>query len=159
MADYLEFGIGLEETGTTTSTTTTTTQTTTTTSTSTITSTSTSTSTTTTNPPGSMCAGHDTAVEEDYTIDHADGSGTGTVSGSGDDEILTLDPGEYWEYPTWYYGIGNARIFKDKYQTGSGTIVVKYRTEATKAATEVLGWTVYSGEFNSLGWVGIKVEG
>jgi len=82
------------------------------------------------------------------------------VNGTGDDEALTLDPGENWEYPTWYYGVAsNARITKDKYQSGSGTITVYYRTGITKEATELLGWTAYSGDFASLGWVGIRVEG
>jgi hypothetical protein len=81
------------------------------------------------------------------------------VSGSGDDEILTLASGEYWEYPTWYYGTKNACIFMDKYQSGSGTINVYYRTASDKATCEGLGWTAYSDEFASLGWVGIRVEG
>lgn len=99
-------------------------------------------------------------MEETYIEDHASGSGTATVSGTGDNEIVTLEPGEYWEYPTWYYGIStNATITKDKYQTGSGTIIVRYRTGPTKVATEALGWSLYSGEFNSLGWVGMRVEG
>ena len=98
-------------------------------------------------------------MEEDFTRDHSDGAGTGTVSGSGDDEILTLGVGEYWEYDTWYFGGGQARIDMDKYQTGSGTIIVKYRTGVTKEATELLGWTAYSGSFTSNGWVGIRVEG
>jgi len=107
-----------------------------------------------------VCFGHDTGVEEDYAEDHASGSGTGTVNSTGDSETLTVNPGEYWEYPTWYYGTGsNARITKDKYLTGSGTINVYYRTGATKGATELLGWTAYSGDFVSLGWVGIRVEG
>jgi len=81
------------------------------------------------------------------------------VEGSGDDERVLLGPGEYWEYPTWYLGTGQARITKDKYQSGSGTVIVYYRTGTSEANCEAQGWTLYSGDFTSEGWVGIRVEG
>ena len=103
--------------------------------------------------------GQDTGIDEAYAEDHSSGSGTGSVEGTGDDERLILGTGEYWEYPTWYLGVGMARITKNKYKSGSGTIIVYYRTAGNKIATELLGWTEYTGDFESAGWVGIRVEG
>lgn len=104
--------------------------------------------------------GHDPPVEEDYALDHTDGSGTGAPSGSGDDEILTIALGENWEYETRYVGAGEMVIAIDKYQTGSGPIpTIEYKTGATRVACEADSWNVYNGtSFTCTGWAKVRMS-
>jgi hypothetical protein len=110
--------------------------------------------------PGTVVFGHDTAVDEDYAEDLSTWTGTGTVSGSGDAEILTQSVGDVDVSPTWNLGAGEAVILIDKYQSGSGPTpaLIEYKTGVTKAAAEADTWTTYDNvSFTSLGWVKVRV--
>ena len=61
------------------------------------------------------------------------------------------------ESTPWYLGAGNAVIRIDKYNTGSGTVLVEYRTGATQAACLAASYATYVGSFVSLGWVQIRI--
>jgi len=154
-ATVWEIGFDLT-TGTTSSTTTTTYSTTT----SSTTFSTLSSTTTSTQPPGSVCYGHSTGVEEDYTRTiSGNGSGTATVIGSGDNEKLVFYTGDYWEFDSWNFGSGNCRILKDKYLTGyDGSISVKYKDGATQALCEADSWHDYSGQFTCSGWVKVRLD-
>lgn len=123
-------------------------------------STTTSSTTSTTQPPGSVVSGYHTSVDEDYDINfQGNWTGTALITGSGDAEKILFDAGENLQLASWNLGSGTATIELDKYQSGyDGSITVKYRTGATKAACEAAGWTTYSGSFTSLGWVGVRLE-
>jgi hypothetical protein len=57
----------------------------------------------------------------------------------------------------WYLGSGEAVIRIDKYNTGSGSYTLEYRTAATAAACLVAAWDLYGTSFTSLGWVQIRI--
>jgi len=111
-------------------------------------------------PEGSVCWGHDTSVEEDFTVNFTgDWAGTGTISGSGDSEQINLAPGEYMESPSRKTGAITVILDLDKYGTGYGSPTVKYKTGETEEECEAVGsWTTYSAPFSSSGWVKVRVE-
>ena len=110
---------------------------------------------------GDVCWGHDTAVEETYIRDIADGSGTGTQSGTGDSEKVYLKSGEYWEFETWCIASEEVCIDINKY-LGDATYTdfnVYYKTGTTKSLCEADTWHLLIGsDFVSNGWVKVRVE-
>lgn len=111
---------------------------------------------------GTVTWGHDTGVTETNVRDFSGNwTGTGSVSGAGDAEILSLDAGEYMESEVVNSGSETITVTKDKYGSGGmGTagITVKYRTGATVAVCEAASWTAYSTPFSSLGYFQVRVE-
>lgn len=108
---------------------------------------------------GTWCWGHDTGVEEDFTGDIADGSGTAQVVGVGDDELVCVEAAENWVFPSVNTGAIEIELAYDQYDTGSGVPgTIEYRTGASKAACEAAGWTGYTGHFSSLGWVQVRIS-
>ena len=108
--------------------------------------------------PGTVCWGHDTAIAEDYAEDLSTWTGTATVSGSGDSEIITFTSGQEKISPVWNLGTGYFMITVDKYNTGSGTILVQYKTGATSGDCGSDTWRDYSDFLISLGYVQIKLN-
>lgn len=102
---------------------------------------------------GEWCWGHDTGVDEKYIGNLADGAGTATVTGTGNSENLTINNVEYWILPAVQTGAVEIKIVYDKYQAGSGSGLIQYRTGATRGACETVGWNAYAGHFTSLGWI------
>jgi len=108
---------------------------------------------------GEVVWGHDNATEpniRDLTL----WSGTGAVSGSGDDEIVTIEVGQEMVSETWQLGIFEAVIDYDYYQSGSGPVpTIEYKTADTEVNCEAVGsFTTYDGtSFTCLGWVIIRV--
>jgi hypothetical protein len=101
---------------------------------------------------GEICWGHDTDVLEINVKDfQGRWTGTGTIEGSGDNEVIRLKPGQYMESESWY-------IQRDFYQSGSGSVTIEYRTGATRAVCDAAGWTAYSEPFSSSNWVGVRLE-
>ena len=111
--------------------------------------------------PATKVWGHQTGTEEDHQntfVNNWTTSGGWTPSGSGDDEVLQGECGGVSISQRWYLGAFEATIFVDKYQTGSGTPVVYYKTATTGAGLSAASWTLYNGvSFTSLGWVKLKV--
>jgi len=122
-----------------------------------VTTTSTTTTTvTTTTVPGSICYGHDTAVEEDNIEDFTGKwEGPGTISGSGDSEKVQFYVGQYKRLiAPHYYGTGQAVVKLNKYQTGDN-VSIYYKTAGSPGAIGAAEWSDYSGEFTSQGFVDV----
>lgn len=107
--------------------------------------------------PGEWCWGHDTGVAEKYIGNLVEGTGTSTVSGTGNDEYLTIDDGKYWLFPAVQTGTVEIKIGYDKYQAGSGNGSIQYRTGANKGACETTPWNNYTAHFTSLEWIQVRV--
>ena len=107
---------------------------------------------------GTWVWGHDSGVTEDFTGDFADGSGTGTVAGTGDDETVCIEIGQDWTLPAVNTGNRMIEITYDQYQSGSGTGTIEYRTASTKAACLTAGWNTYTVPFTSSGWVQVRMS-
>jgi len=110
-------------------------------------------------PAGTVCWGHDTGVIE-ANVRNFTGkwAGTGTISGAGDSEQIELLSSEYEESETWEIGAGRIKITIDKYGTGSGTVVVKYKDGNSLANCEADSWHNYTGSYVSSGWVKVRIE-
>jgi hypothetical protein len=104
--------------------------------------------------------GHSTSVDENNVRTFADNtSGDATATGSGDAEKLRFKSGEYRETEDIdTSGTPVVIIQKDKYQSGSGTITVKYKTAATQGGLTSESWSTYTVPFESSGWVKVRVE-
>jgi len=84
-------------------------------------------------------------------------SGTGTISGEGTAEKITLASGDEEESDTWELGVGIARVLINKYEGEVVDVTVYYKTGNSIANCEAEGWTEYIKEFSSLGFVRLKV--
>ena len=106
------------------------------------------------------CWGHDTAVDEAYAADFADGVTDGNIAGSGDSETLELTQGQEWVsqiVPTY---VGEVSFQHNKYAVGSGVCgTAYYKTGATREDCEADDWHEYDcvNYFVSLGWVQMKI--
>ena len=107
---------------------------------------------------GSYTWGHDTGVEEDNIKNLSEGSGTGAVLDAGDSENLELDEGENWELPTVNVGSGTKVIELNKYGSGDGSPIVKYKTGDSEINCDADTWHDYSGNFTSTGWSKIQLS-
>ena len=107
---------------------------------------------------GSYTWGHDTAVEEDNVKNLSEGSGSGSVIDTGDDEQLELDEGENWELPTVNVGSGTRVIELNKYGSGDGSPDLQYKTGTDEANCDSDTWHDYLGSFTSEGWAKIKLD-
>ena len=108
---------------------------------------------------GEVCWGHDTGVLELNIKDFTDWTGTGTVSGSGDSEIISLHSGDYMESPTWNFGIGTLIIGKDIYASGYGAPDIYYKTGDSEATCDADTWTLYTGSPVACArWVKVRIE-
>jgi len=108
---------------------------------------------------GSTCWGHDTGVTEDNTRDFSGNwTGTGTISLSGDSEIITLNPGEYMESEVIQIS-GQIQVNLNSYapEDASGpAATVEYKTGSD--AGSLGSYQTYSAPFTSDGYVQIKVS-
>ena len=110
---------------------------------------------------GTICWGHDTSIMEQIARDfNIDWSGTGNVTGSGDDEVMNMEIGQTMTSITWNLGIMTAQVARDTYKTGTGEpVTISYKTGDTEKKCNEEDWHVYDGiSFISLGWVKIKVD-
>ena len=105
---------------------------------------------------GEWCWGHDTGVAEEYIGNLVDGIGTSIVSGTGNNEYLTIGAVKYWLFPAVQTGTVEIEITYDKYQAGSGSGSIQYRTGANKGACETAAWNDYTSHFTSLEWIQVK---
>jgi len=113
---------------------------------------------------GEWCWGHDTSVEEENVADLSEGTGTGTVTSTGDAEYLTLLGGQTWTLPAVQTGEEEIEITYDKYENqdgagagSGGPGLIEYRTGADQATCEAAGWNTYTVHFTSSGWVQVRV--
>ncbi len=97
-------------------------------------------------------------MEEENIRNLSEWSGTGSVSGVGDAEIISLETGQYMESESWKLGSGWCAITIDKYDSGVGSYTVEYKTGDSLVNCEADAWNNYIGPFDSLGWVKVKVS-
>jgi len=105
---------------------------------------------------GDVCWGHATYsdIEEDVARPLGAWSGSSELVGTGDEETLEMDVGEYQESESWEVGTGECGIDINKYRTGSDlTPTIKYKTGATEAECEAEP-TLWSWGFNEEGQLG-----
>ncbi|GAG74655.1 unnamed protein product, partial [marine sediment metagenome] len=111
-------------------------------------------------PAGSYVYGHDTAVDEDYLRNLAQGTfSSAWYEGAGDAEKILLAAGGTWISKVEYVGAGNMVINTDTYDTGSGSVTVHYKTGTTIANCIADSWNAYSDGFTSTGWAQVKITG
>ena len=108
---------------------------------------------------GTICWGHSTGVAEDNTKTFASNwTGTAAIQSSGDDENVALDSAEYEESETWEIGAGRVQLTIDKYGTGSGSPITKYKQGSSSANCEADSWHTYTVPFLCGGWIKIRIE-
>lgn len=105
---------------------------------------------------GSVVWGHDTGVDESNVENLSSWIGTGEASGSGDDEIITLVTEQYMDSSDVNIS-GMVTLAWNKYKTGDDP-TVKYKTAAAQESLDAAEWIDYTDQFNSLGWVRIRIE-
>jgi len=102
--------------------------------------------------------GHDTGATEDNIRDFTGNwTGTGAINGSGDAEVLCVEPGEYMESEVVITGIKTVELLQNEYAAGD-TILLRYRHGATEVACLAAAWNDYTVPFLSLGYVQVRVE-
>lgn len=112
-------------------------------------------------PPivGETTWGHDTAVTETNIRDFSGNwTGTGSISGAGDAEVLELDSGEYMESEVVNTGTDTVTLLQNEYDITGDDVTMRYRHGATEAACLIAGWNNYTVPFVSLGYVQVRME-
>jgi hypothetical protein len=87
-------------------------------------------------------------------------SGSGEITGSGDEESIELHTGDILEMDVpWHICDRRKRIVLkyNKYRSGSPA-VIKYKIGETLAECNLDTWHIYTGPFNHLGWIRVRVE-
>lgn len=108
---------------------------------------------------GSTVWGHITGVFEDNVRTWSGNwTGTGTISGSGDSEYISLMPDEYLISEIVDTGGRTIYLGRNIYVAG-GDVVTYYRTAATEVGIESATWNMYDEDlkFDSLGYVQVKL--
>jgi len=107
---------------------------------------------------GSTCWGHITGVTESNTRTFVSNwTGTGTVVGSGNAEVVQLTSGQYMESEVVRTPAANVTLSQNKYDSGD-TIRVRYRQGSSEANCLAAGWTTYTVPFSSTGYAQIRIE-
>jgi hypothetical protein len=107
---------------------------------------------------GSVCWGHSSGVTQENTRTFATNwTGTGSASGSGNAEILTIAEGQYMVSEVVNTGATHYTLALNQYAAGD-TVTVKYRTGASSAACQAASYSTYSGSFLSEGFVQVRLE-
>lgn len=107
---------------------------------------------------GSVTWGHITGVLEANTRTFTDNwTGTGAIENVGDAERLALNSGENMISEVVNTGTFTVQLLQNNYQAAD-TVALSYRHGATQIACEAADWIAYTGEFDSLGYVQVKVE-
>lgn len=107
---------------------------------------------------GSTTWGHDTGVVETNIRDYTGNwSGTGSISGSGDAEKMTLSAGQYMNSEVVITGTVFVKLETGKYQAGD-SVTIKYRHGDSEAACLAASFQTYSSPFDSLGYVQMRLE-
>jgi hypothetical protein len=83
-------------------------------------------------------------------------TGTGFVSGSGNNEKINLSSLAYMESEVVNTGVNSIDLYQNRYSVGD-TGVLKYRSGSSVVDCESATWQAYSGSFTSLGYAQIRV--
>jgi hypothetical protein len=89
------------------------------------------------------------------------GNWTGTADieniGTGDNERLALETGEYMESEMVYTDVRNVALLQNEYAAGDD-VELRYRHGATAALCQAAAWQAYVGAFLSDGYVEIRLD-
>jgi len=107
---------------------------------------------------GTTAWGDTGAAEANVRTFSGNWTGTGTISGTGDAEIIELKAGEYEESEVVNLGTGTAELLQNYYDNTGDDVVLKYRHGTTETACLAASWNVYSTPFESLGYVQVRIE-
>jgi len=108
---------------------------------------------------GSTAWGHSTGVGETNTRTFTGNwTGTGTISGSGDAEVINLNTGEYMQSEIVNMGADTVALKQNFYNTAGDDATLYYRTAASEEAITSETWVLYTGNFTSLGYVQVKLQ-
>ena len=107
---------------------------------------------------GEVCWGHDTGVLEANVRDFSGNwTGTGSIEGAGDAEIIALNAGENMVSEVVYTDTIICEVLQNEYDPTGDDVTLEYRHGATEGACEVAGWNAYIVPFASDGYVQIRI--
>ena len=86
-------------------------------------------------------------------------TGTGEISGVGDNQQITLNSGEYMESEMTNLGAVEIKFETGKYDATEGAgLVLKYKDGDSEENCDADSWHLYSGTFVSSGYNRFRVE-
>ena len=107
---------------------------------------------------GEVCWGHDTGVLEANVRDFSGNwTGTGSIEGAGDAEIIALNAGENMVSEVVYTDTIICEVLQNEYDPTGDDVTLEYRHGATEGACEVAGWNAYVVPFASDGYAQIRI--
>lgn len=107
---------------------------------------------------GSTAWGHSTGVIETNTRTFSSNwTGTGTISGTSDAEVINLNYGEYMTSEIINTGAEVVALRQNFYASGDD-VNLYYRTAATEGGIATATWIRYTDQFTSLGYAQIKLD-
>lgn len=107
---------------------------------------------------GSTAWGHSTSNSTNTRTFAGNWTGTGTISGSGDEEVINLNMGEYMTSEIVNTGATDVYLRQNFYDTSGDDVTLYYRTAATEGGITSATWTEYTAQFTSLGYVQVKLQ-
>ncbi len=85
-------------------------------------------------------------------------TGTGTISGINDAEVVCLSTGEYMESEVVNTGVQTVELLQNNYDPSGADVLLRYRHGNSEANCLAAAWNNYIGTFVSLGYVQIRLE-
>jgi hypothetical protein len=103
--------------------------------------------------------GHSTgATQDNIRTFFGRWTGTATIQDSGDTERIRFAPGQYMQSEIANPGSFRITLSLNVYRSGD-SVTLKYRTAATIEGIESAEWIIYTGAFQSSGYVQLRLEG
>lgn len=84
-------------------------------------------------------------------------TGTGAITGAGDDERIELESGEYMESEIVHTGEYTVELLQNNYKVGND-VQLRYRHADSQANCLLAGWQDYAAPFDSDGYVQIRLD-
>ena len=107
---------------------------------------------------GETTWGHDTGVLEANVRDFSGNwTGTGSIEGAGDAEIIALDAGENMVSEVVITGTIICEVLQNEYDPTGDDVTLEYRHGASEALCLAAGWNAYVIPFASDGYMQIRI--
>ena len=84
-------------------------------------------------------------------------TGTGSIGGAGDAEILELETTKYMISEVVNTGTYTVTLLQNEYDGAGDDVDMDYRHDATEVDCELAAWNNYTVSFESLGYVQIRM--
>lgn len=85
-------------------------------------------------------------------------TGTGTIQGTGDAEVICLEAGEYMISGVVFIGSVNVELLQNHYDPSGDDVLLRYRHGDSEANCLAAAWNDYVAPFASLGYVQVRLE-